>query len=256
MTKRLPGWSIMLASVGVLLLLGLAWQVAAHHQLMSRVFFPAPSRSLQSLWNMFGSAAFWLGLYGTLTRFFFGFALATVGGIVLGAIIGLSPRVRAYLEPTLEFIRPLPASAIVPVFIILFGLTDFMIVATIVFAALFPVLLNTVHGFKTINPRQIEVARALQLSRAATIWKIALPSATPDILAGMRLSVTVSLILVLVAEMLTGLPGIGRNITVAARSFRTADLYANLIVLAAIGYTAGVLLDLASNRLLRWRTGA
>lgn len=242
-----------LASVGVLILLGLAWQLAAEYQLVSRVFFPAPSRSLQALWNRLDDAAFWLTVSGTTMRVVFGFLIASLTGVLLGAVIGLSPRLGAYVEPTLEFIRPLPASAVIPVFIILFGLSNQMIVATIVFAALFPVLLNTVHGFKTVDPRQVEVARALQLTQTEMIMKIALPSALPDILAGLRLSLIVSLILVLVAEMLTGLPGLGQSIIYAARSFRSADLFAGIIVLAVIGYVASLLLDVAERRLLRWR---
>ena len=93
----------------------------------------------------------------------------------------------------------------------------------------------------------------LQMSRMGFIWKIALPNAMPDILAGLRLAITVSLILAVVAEMLAGTTGLGQNITLAARSFRSGDLYAGIMVLGAVGYVSNVLLARLERHLLRWR---
>jgi ABC-type nitrate/sulfonate/bicarbonate transport system permease component len=248
------GWALWLGSLGVLALLVAAWQFAAVREWLSPVFFPAPARSAEALWDQLGSADFWLAFRNTVSRMALGFVVASLAGIVLGAVIGLSPRVRAYIEPTLELIRPLPASAMIPVFVLLIGLNDRMIVAVIAFSSLWPVLLNTVHGFKTVEPRLVEVARILHLSRLELVWKIALPNAMPDIFAGLRLALTVSLILAVVAEMLAGATGLGQNITLAARAFRSADLYAGIIVLGALGYLTNVLLERIERRLLRWRT--
>ena len=158
------------------------------------------------------------------------------------------------MEPTLELIRPLPASAIIPVFVLLIGLNERMIVAVIAFASLWPVLLGTVHGFKTIEPRLIEVSRLLHLSPLALVFKIALPNAMPDIFAGLRLALTISLILAVVTEMLSGMIGLGHNIIMAARSFRSADLYAGIIVLGAIGYLTNTALERVEHYVLRWRS--
>jgi ABC-type nitrate/sulfonate/bicarbonate transport system permease component len=242
-----------LASLGVLALLVGLWQLAALRELVSPVFFPAPARTFEALADQAGSADFWFAFRETLRRMALGFITASVAGIALGSLIGLSPRVRPYVEPTLEIIRPLPASAVIPVFVLLIGLNDRMIVVAIAFSALWPVLLNTVHGFKTVEPRLLEVARILQMSRWELLRKIALPNALPDIFAGLRLSLTVSLILAVVAEMLAGTAGLGQNITLAARSFRSADLYAGIVVLGAIGYATNVALERAERYLLRWR---
>jgi len=242
-----------LASLGILCLFVALWQGVSHLDLVSAVFFPAPTRSFESLWDQMRGTDFWFAFQQTLTRMAMGFVSASLVGIVLGALIGLSPRVRVYIEPSLELIRPLPASAMIPVFVLLFGLNDRMIVTAIAFSSLWPVLLNTVHGFKTVEPRLIEVARILRLSRLQTVWKIALPNAMPDIFAGLRLALTVSLILAVVTEMLAGVAGLGQNITLAARSFRSADLYAGIIVLGAVGYLTNILLERAENHLLRWR---
>jgi len=251
--KKTTGFGLWLASMVVLVLGVLCWQFAAQQEWVSPVFFPAPSRSLESLWEQFGNAEFWLAFRETLSRMVLGFVSAAVVGVLLGAMIGLSPRLRVYIEPTLELIRPLPASAMIPVFVLLIGLNDRMIVTTIAFSSLWPVLLNTVHGFKTIEPRLLEVSRILRLSRLEMIWKVALPSALPDIFAGLRLALTVSLILAVVAEMLAGTVGLGQNITLAARAFRSADLYAGIIVLGAIGYFSNILLERVEQHLLRWR---
>jgi sulfonate transport system permease protein len=244
---------VWVGSLVVLLLLVVCWQLAAGAELINPVFFPAPARTLESLGENLQSGEFWFAFRETLRRMAMGFVTASVVGVALGAAIGLSPRLRPYVEPTLELIRPLPASAVIPAFVLLIGLNDRMIVAAITFSALWPVLLNTVHGFKTIEPRLVEVSRILQMSRWELLHKIALPNAMPDIFAGLRLSLTVSLILAVVAEMLAGTPGLGQNITLAARSFRSPDLYAGIVVLGAIGYATNILLERAETHLLRWR---
>lgn len=242
-----------LGSVAVLAALVGLWQLGANAGLLSPVFFPGPDRSFGVLYEQFHEPEFWTAFFETLRRMALGFVSASLVGVAAGAVIGLSPRLRAYVEPTLELIRPLPASAVIPVFVLLIGLNERMIITVIAFASLWPVLLATVHGFKTVEPRLIEVARILHLSRLALIFKIALPNAMPDIFAGLRLALTVSLILAVVTEMLSGMTGLGHNIIMAARSFRAADLYAGIIVLGAVGYVTNVVLERVERHVLRWR---
>jgi ABC-type nitrate/sulfonate/bicarbonate transport system permease component len=128
-----------------------------------------------------------------------------------------------------------------------------MALFVIAFGAVWPMLLATVHGFAAVEPRLYEVARSLHLSRLAVIFKIGLPSASPDILAGMRLSVTVALILAVVCEMLAGLDGLGHWILLSARAFRSPDLFAGVILLGVIGYITALAVALVERRLLVWR---
>jgi sulfonate transport system permease protein len=165
----------------------------------------------------------------------------------------VSATARAYLQPTLEFVRPLPASALLPLAISIFGLNPAMVLFVVAFGAMWPVLLATIHGFASVEPRLTEVSRCLQLSRIAFVWKVGLPNALPDILAGMRLSLTVSLIVAVVGEMIASQPGLGQAILLAARAFRASELFAGIVLLGLIGLASNGLLSLAERRLLKWQ---
>jgi ABC-type nitrate/sulfonate/bicarbonate transport system permease component len=218
------------------------------------VFLPGPDRAWAALLRGFQSGDLALKLVGTLEHMALGWLAASVVGIALGALIGSSRLARNYVAPSLELLRPLPASAIIPVAIALFGLTQGMALFVIAFGAIWPMLLATVHGFAAVEPRLYEVARSLHLSRLAVIFKIALPSASPDILSGMRLSLTVALILAVVCEILAGLDGLGHWVLLSARSFRSADLFAGVMLLGAIGYLTALAMSVVEQRLLKWRS--
>ncbi len=230
------------------------WQVVADHRLVSPVFLPGPDRAWAALLRGFDRGTLTANLAGTVERMVLGWLIASAVGVALGAAIGTSPRLKTYLQPLLEFLRPLPASALIPVAIAVLGLSDGMVLAVVVFGSLWPVLLATIHGFASVEPRLYEVARALQMSRLATIRRIALPSAAPDILAGMRLGLTVALILAVVCEMLAAREGLGNWILLAARSFRAPDLYAGVILLGAVGYVSSVFLAGIETYLLAGRS--
>jgi ABC-type nitrate/sulfonate/bicarbonate transport system permease component len=229
------------------------WQVLANMNLISPVFFPPPSRAIAELVERLIDGSAYPPILATCMRMLFGWVCASILGIVLGAVIGSSRIGRDYLEPTLEFMRPLPASAIIPVAILFLGLTNQMSVAVIAFGAIWPVLLSSVYGFSSIQGRLQEVSAVLGLSRTEYLRKIAIPSAMPDILSGIRVSLAISLILAVVTEMQASLPGIGRDIFMAQRSFRSVDLYGGLIVLGVIGFTVNYALVAFEKRALRWR---
>ncbi|TKT82561.1 ABC transporter permease [Aquamicrobium sp. LC103] len=234
----------------------LLWQWIADLKLVSPVFLPGPDRAWNALVAGMTEGDLATKLVATVERMIWGWLIASLAGIALGAAIGISPRMRAYVAPMLEFLRPLPASAIIPVAIALLGLSDAMVLFVIAFGALWPVLLATIHGFSAVEPRLYEVGAALGLTRRQTIMKLSLPSASPDILAGMRLGLTVALILAVVCEMLAGRDGLGNWILLSARSFRAPDLYAGVILLGALGFLSSVAIDWTEQRLLRWRARA
>ena len=240
-------------SVALLLALLALWWLATHQGWVSRVFVPTPEAAAQALAEGLGGGELAAFTGQTVLRMLWGWLLASAVGVALGALIGASATARAWIGPTLEFVRPLPASAVMPLAISVFGLSGGMVLAVVAFGAMWPVLLATVYGLASVHVRLQEVAQALQLGRLAFVFKIGLPNALPDILAGMRLSMTVSLIVAVVGEMIASQPGLGQAILLAARAFRASELFAGIALLGLIGFASNALLALAEKRLLKWQ---
>lgn len=241
------------SSLAVTLSLLALWWFTTAWGWVSPIFLPGPGATWEALRDGLLQGDLLRLSLGTVERMAYGWALASGIGIALGALIGISPTLRVWLQPMLEVIRPLPASAIVPVAIALIGLSPAMVLIVIAFGAVWPVLLATVHGFGSIELRLHEVSHVLRLSPLAFVFKIGLPNALPDALAGMRISLTVSLILAIVGEMLASQEGLGQAILQAARSFRSAELFAGVVLLGLIGFVSNALLSWAEHRVLRWK---
>ncbi len=251
MKRQQLAWG--LASVGVAALLVLVWHLVAANRLVAPVFLPTPAAAFEALVRGFESGRLSSATASTIERIFFGWLLASALGVAIGAWIGLSRTAQTYVTPMLELLRPLPASASIPVAITFFGLSDTMVLVAVGFGAIWPMLLSTAYGVSSVDPRLVEVSRMLKLGRWTYLRVIALPNALPDILAGMRVGLVVALIITVVGEMLTSRPGLGQFVMLAARSFRSADLYAGIILLGLIGLVSALLLTQVENRVLRWR---
>ncbi len=249
-------WTRRLAALAFALALLILWQVLASLQLISPLFFPSPGRTLQALWDQAADGRLWQPFGATLERMAWGWLLASGVGIVLGALIARLPLLHRMLNPLLEFMRPLPASAIIPVAILAFGLSSTMSVMVIAFGSIWPVLLASVQGFSSVDERLQEVAKALRLPTLSRFWKIDLPSALPGIIAGARVGLAIALILAVVTEMQASLTGIGQSLLMAQRSFKTPDLYAGVVLLAAIGFATSAVLQVIERRVLRWKAAS
>lgn len=243
----------LLGSLLVVAAIVFVWQAVCDAGLVSKVFLPSPLVTWRALTSGFADGQLATLWGATVLRMIVGWLLASLLGIIIGAIIGSSPTLRAYLGGILEFVRPLPASAVVPVAISILGLTENMTLAVIAFGAVWPTLLATVHGFSSVEPLLYEVGRSIHMPRWAVVMKIALPHSLPDIIAGMRISVTVALILTVVGEMLASRPGLGNSIMLASRMFQSPQIFAGVILLGLTGYVSAILLNLVEARMLRWR---
>jgi sulfonate transport system permease protein len=229
------------------------WQLVASSGLVSRAFLPSPSAAFGSLWSGIEDGTLVQGTIATTLRLIEGWLAASLLGVLLGAMIGLSAPLRDMLQPTLEFLRPLPAPAVIPLAIALLGLGPAMVLLVIVFGSIWPPMLSTIQGLSLIEPRLNEVAKMLGMSRASFVWKIGIPSALPDIFAGLRVSVSIALILSVLGEMLAGQPGLGQTILLSARSFRSYDMFAGLILLCFVGISANFVLRLVERKLVGWQ---
>jgi ABC-type nitrate/sulfonate/bicarbonate transport system permease component len=243
----------MIGSIAVTALFIAGWQLIATYSGIPPVFLPGPDRSWNALVNGFANGDLLHLTRATVERMIYGWALASVAGIVLGALIGSSRIAREYIAPMLEMVRPVPVSAFMPVVIAFIGLTGKMVMIVIAIGSVWPVLLATVHGVSSIEPRLVEVSKSLRFNRFQMLWKFALPNSQPDILAGMRIGLTVSLILAVIGEMLTSENGLGYQILMSARSFRSADLFAGVILLGLIGLISNVVLQEIERYMLRWK---
>ncbi|MFE0253823.1 ABC transporter permease [Streptomyces sp. NPDC059010] len=230
-------WTVLLLAVAV-------WQLVARAR--GSVYFPPPAeiaRHVRDLWfsgpvrHGFLSDAAVADVLPSLGRMAAGFALAAVAGIALGVAVGRSRRAYALCNPVLQFARAVPPPALVPVFVVIFDFGTPMQIASIVFSAVWPVLINTAEGARNTDPLRLEVAAVLRLTPAERLRFLILPSALPRIFAGLRLSLSLSLILMVFSELLPGTAnGIGFTLTDAQSRSDLLTVWAALALLGALGH--------------------
>src|SRR3954452_3018234 len=179
----MSNWHLRAGSVLVTLSILLLWQIVTTTSLVQPLFLPSPTSTFVNLWRGLTRGDLFALTLSTMERMIYGWMLASLGGILLGALIGSSSQARYWLTPTLELLRPLPASTLLPVGIALFGLQPGMLLGVIAFGAIWPVLLPTIHGFSAIDPRLREVASNLGIGPVAFAVKFGLPNALPDVIA-------------------------------------------------------------------------
>lgn len=247
---------------GALVGLGVLWEVVA--LLAKSPFFPPITKVLErfvQLWfsgppsSLFLTERVGTDLVPSLVRLFGGWGLGVVLGIVLGVAIGRSRVFGDFVEPIIHFLRAIPPPALLPVFFILLGYGNEMRISLIAFAVVWPVLLNTIDGVRSVESLHLDTARVFEFSRVKVFFGIVLPSAAPKIFAGVRVSLAVALIVMVISEM-TSSSGIGYNVVIAQRSFRMLDMWASILVLGILGYVLNALLALVESRVTRWHRGS
>jgi ABC-type nitrate/sulfonate/bicarbonate transport system permease component len=256
-----------LLSIAVRWGLGIAlvvlWQIFAVQA--SSIFFPPPTeiagRAVE-LWlsgpprRLFLADGVFHDILPSLFRLLAGWGAAITCGIMLGTVIGRSRQFAELLEPPLQFLRAIPGPALVPVFILLVGTETTMRIALIAFGCVWPVLLNTIEGTRTVDPVQLDTAIAFRLPRRALLWCIILPAAMPKIFAGMRISLALAVILMVVSELVASTNGIGYRIQNAQIMFLLTDMWCGIALLAVIGYALNRLFLKVEDRALKWHRGA
>jgi ABC-type nitrate/sulfonate/bicarbonate transport system permease component len=174
-------------------------------------------------------------------------------GIALGLWMGRSPFAYGLLEPLVELLRPLPKSALVPALFLFLGIGMTTMITVVVFASLFPVLINTFQGVRGIDPVLLDTARTFQCGRWRLVWSVVLPAALPSILTGMKVALSLGIVLAILAEMLAGVNGLGFVILDAQRSFQTAEMYGWIAIVAALGAGLSLAFEALERVAVPWR---
>jgi ABC-type nitrate/sulfonate/bicarbonate transport system permease component len=249
-TRRL--WHIGL-EVWLPVLLVVVWWSATRSG--DSAFFPP----LGTVWDAFQEN--WLfervgsDLVPSVLLFVEGFLLASAAGIVLGVILGLWGLGRRASAPTIDFLRSIPAPALISVMIILLGFGQSMKVAAIAFAALFPVLLNTIDGVRGVDTMQTDMATVYKLRARDRIFRVVLPSASPQIFAGLRVSLAVALAVLVFSEMLAGTEGLGFFIIYSQETYQIPAMWSGILVLGLLGYVVNLIFVVFERRIMRWHRG-
>lgn len=227
-------------------------EILVDQGLINRVLLPPPSVIGRTLFDLVVSGEVQAPLLATLGLFAVGFVIAAVVGVVLGLLMGTVPQIDDLMNPLVEFIRPMPKAALVPVLILFLGLGAPMKITSISLASVFPILINTVQGVRSIDPVLIATGRTFGWSRARITTRIVLPATLPYIAAGLRISVGLALLMTVLSEMLAGTGGLGAVILENQRSFRIRQMYAWLVLLAVIGLVINWGMASAERRLAPW----
>lgn len=221
-------------------------------------FFPAPFAIIANLWELLfgGERAVQQVFVGeflqTVGRMALGFALGAIWGVVLGTIMGLSRQTRETVNPIVEFLRSIPATATLPLFIILLGGGDDMRVAFIAYGVSWFVLINTAQGVGSIHKTMLDLGKVFRVSRPRRLFTIVLPAAMPKIFAGLRIASTAALLLAIVSEFMLASNGIGYMLVQAQGRFQLLNMWSWMLALAILGLIINSLLEFIEGKVLAW----
>ena len=240
---------------GTLALLGLLalWQAASSAGLVSPIFAPSPVDVARSLWAMLQSGELAAHLAASLGRFLSGFAIGGTAGVAFGLAVGLSSVMRAPGATVVAALFPIPKIALLPLFILWFGIGEASKVATIAFGTFFPTVIATYGAVDNVDRSLVRMGRSFALSPAAIVAKIILPGAVPGILSGLRIAASIGVVLLVAAEMIGAEQGLGALVLAAGNLMQSDRLLAGVVVLSMLGLLIAAVIGAAERRLLRWR---
>ena len=244
----------MLSVLSPIVLLG-TWEGLAYAGTIDTRFFPAPSEIFRALWAMMQKQELWSQVGITLTRLAIGFLIGAVPGILIGLAMGLFGPVRAIISPLVDAIFPIPKIAVLPLFLMIFGLGEASKYAIIAVAVIFLVLINTAAGVRNIDRIYRDVGKNYNAGKWMVFMDIALPGALPLIMTGLKLGMGIALIVIISAEFVGAQSGIGYMIWNSWQTLQVEKMYVGLMVIALVGFATSMLLALLERVLIPWKTG-
>jgi ABC-type nitrate/sulfonate/bicarbonate transport system permease component len=237
----------------------LLWQLVAG--IAQSPFFPTPVTIIQAgyqLWfsapasHLFLTGGVYTDVLPSIGKVLGGWLVATVIGTVIGILVGLSVRAADYTSTVFGFIRAMPPVMLIPVFLVLFKLGLQMQLATIVFGAVWPVLLNAIDGARSVDPTKMDTARVFRIGWLRRVVTVVLPAAMPRIFGGIRISLAISLNLMVIAEMTGSDSGLGYQVLYDQNLFDYPKMWAGIAVIGILGYVLNRLLELVEGKVLAW----
>src|ERR671931_449175 len=247
--SRVAEGLIFVASIGVALAL---WEVISRTGVISEKDLPSMSTSFRELWSLVQTGGFWTAFAQTVRGWALGLGIATALAVPIGILLGSSELAASAFRVPIEFLRPIPSAALIPVLFLTLGTTLQSEIFLAAFGAFWPLLVQTMYGVRDVDPLALDTARSFGVGRVARLYRIKLPSAVPYIATGMRISSGVSLILAFTAELFMGNPGLGQKVNFAQSFGLENQLYAYALATGFLGVAIHLVSTTAERRALRW----
>ncbi|MFE5917460.1 ABC transporter permease [Streptomyces sp. NPDC002285] len=247
----MKGVNVALGAAGLAAFLALG-EAVPRLGLVKEAYFPPTSRIAGALADEVTDSAFWSALGDTLTGWALGLAIASCAGIVVGVVVSVVPYLREVTASTIEFLRPIPSVALIPLAVLLYGTELRSVLLLVVYASFWQVLIQVLYGVQDVDPVADETARSYGLGTWARIRHVLWPTALPYVMTGVRLAAAVALILAITAELVIGAPGLGKLIGVAQASQAVPEMYALIVVTGLLGLLINVGARTVERRALAW----
>lgn len=243
-----------LVSLAVFIALILVWQAGSMAGIISPIALPAPSEVIAALIDSARTGVLWRDISVSLLRVGVGWVAGTIIGIAVGFMIGLFTLARAALMQLTSALFAVPKIAMLPLFIVWFGIGESSKIMTILFGTFFPTVIATYAGVDNVDRGLIRMGQSFGLSWASIVWKIILPGALPAILSGLRISAAIAIVLLIAAEMIGAQYGIGAYILQAGSLFAIDQLIGGVTILAIMGLVVSWVIGRAEKHFLDWRS--
>lgn len=248
---RLRGGNALLGVLGFASFLAV-FEAVPRSGLVSPNYLPPVSQIGVALAELVRDPAFWTAAGETVRGWFLGLVIAVVLGVIVGFVIGTVPVLREFTASTVEFLRPIPSVALIPLAVLVFGTDLRSVLLLVVYASFWQVLVQVLYGVQDVDPVAQDTARTFGLDRWARIRHVTWPTALPYVLTGVRLAAAVALILAITAELIIGAPGLGNEIGRAQSGGAIGTMYALVIVTGLLGVAVNILARLLERWLLAW----
>lgn len=246
-------WIILFRGIFIPLIVVIAWEILVKYDVLSARLFSSPSLIIKKFIELTVNGALWQHMEISLIRASIGFLLGGGLGILFGIITGMNKKSEHYLNPTIQMLRTIPLLAITPLFILWFGFGELSKILLIALGAFFPLYLQTFLGIRNVDNKLYDVAKIHQYSKVDVVTNLLIPGALPNILLGIRLSLSTAWVCLVVAELLGANEGIGFMIQDARSFLQTDVVFIGIILFAIVGKLSDSLVRLLENYFLKWQ---